>query len=95
MSNYSKRYSPEFKAQAIKLCEEKGVYYTHQELGVSTKSLYGWIEKGKSSFNTTNTVPNQELLKQIKQQAKEIARLKEEREILKKAAIFFAHEEKK
>jgi len=94
MSNMGKRYSPEFKREAVKLCEEKGVYYVHEELGVSTKSLYEWIEKSQSTGDSSIS-SSQELIMQIKTQAQEIARLKEERDILKKAAIFFANEEKK
>jgi transposase len=93
MSKTSKRYSPEFKREAVKLAQEKGVYYTHDELGVSTKSLYDWLEK--TEFNSSSATSNEKLLKQLKAQAKEISRLKEEREILKKAAIYFASEEKK
>lgn len=88
----SKRYTPEFKDQAVKLCQEKGVYHAHRELGVSTKSLYDWLSKiGSSPIDSKAS--HFELLKQVQDQAKQIARLKEEREILKKAAIFFSREE--
>lgn len=93
MSKTNKRYSPEFKREAVKLCQDKGVYYAHDKLGVSTKSLYDWVERFETS--SSNTSSPEELMKQLKAQAKEIDRLKEERDILKKAAIYFANEEKK
>ena len=87
-------YSPEFKESAIKLAldSDQSVAQTARELGVSGSTLHTWMH------NYTKPVPGQasrtddHLYEELKRLKKENARLKEEREILKKAAAYFAKE---
>jgi transposase len=91
-------YSLEFKRDAAQLILSKG--YTYHEatssLGISATALRRWVnaEKGqtfkkdKSTNSQLNLTEHDELLRL----RKENARLKMEREILKKAAAFFAQE---
>jgi transposase len=91
-------YSLEFKRDAAQLILSKG--YTYPEatssLGVSASALRKWVtaEKGqtlkkdKPTNSQLNLTEHDELLRL----RKENARLKMEREILKKAAAFFAQE---
>lgn len=86
-----RRFTAEFKAEAIKQVTERGysVAEVSDRLGVSTKSLYLWLRKANASTKD----------KKINDSQLEIARLKaalkraeEERDILKKAAAYFAKE---
>ena len=91
-------YSLEFKRDAAQLIISKG--YTYPEamssLGVSASALRRWVaaeksqtlKKDSSTKSSLNLTDHDELLKL----RKENARLKMEREILKKAAAFFAQE---
>ena len=91
-------YSLEFKQDAAQLIISKG--YTYPEatssLGVSASALRKWVnaEKGqtlkkdKTLNSQLNLTEHEELLRLRKENAK----LKMEREILKKASAFFAQE---
>ena len=87
-----KRYPDEFRIEAVKQVTERGYPATEvaSRLGISTPSLYQWIKK--------YSVPEPERI-ELQGQAAEIRRLKaelkrvsEERDILKKAAAYFAKE---
>jgi transposase len=101
MSNQTKqkrpKYTLEFKKDAAKLVIEKG--YTHDQaaesLGISLSALGRWVraERGPASVSTQkkavlNLTDQTELIRL----RKENERLRREREILKKAAVFFAKE---
>jgi transposase len=89
----AKIYTNEFKKEAIKLVTENG--YSRSEaarsLGISTKNIYRWTKQFAAlpSPITKNQSPEQD---EIKRLTKENQRLRLEREILKKAAAFFANE---
>lgn len=99
-SNISKKYTAEFKDEAVKKARNIGVYKTSKELGVSTGSLYKWLSDAGYPASPENTLSAKadnnpfKLMEENKQLKKENARLKEEREILKKATTFFAKLEK-
>lgn len=88
-------YNLEFKQDAAKLVIEKG--YTHQQaadsLGVSLSAIGRWVraERGPAAVETksTPTLSGQAELIKLR---KEVEQLRMEREILKKAAVFFAKE---
>jgi transposase-like protein len=94
-----KYFTREFKLEAVRLLEEgdKPAAELARELGVRRNLLYKWQEtiekKGKDAF------PGKGRRSDVKTQATEISRLKreltqakEDVEILKKAAAFFAKE---
>ena len=101
MSNQNKQkrpnYTIEFKQDAAKLVNEKG--YTHQQaadnLGISLSAIGRWVraEQGLISPLATKksvmTLTDQGELTRLR---KEVEQLRMEREILKKAAVFFAKE---
>ena len=80
------RYTDEFKIDAVAQVTERG--YSVKEvagrLGISTKSLYTWMAK----FSKPKRVSDQEA--EVRRLKKELARVTEERDILKKAAAYFA-----
>lgn len=89
----SSRYSSQFKQDAVKLAVEsdQSVAQTARELGVNANTLYTWITKYRqaepSATKGSGEFHPHEELKRLR---RENAQLKEERDILKKAAAYFA-----
>ena len=95
-----KRYDPEFKREAVRLAlsEGKSIAQTARDLGVKESALYSWIDQTKKSnlpVSGSEFKNPSELVDELNRLRKENSRLKEEREILKKAAAFFAKEEQR
>jgi transposase len=95
MDNKKRKYTQEFKTEAIKLVTEQS--YTQAEagksLGVTPTNISRWIKE--SSPGSEKAVRKMELTaeqKELEKLRQENKRLKMEREILKKAAAFFANE---
>ncbi len=84
-------FSEEFKRDAVRQITERGysVAQVSQRLGVSQHSLYEW----KKKFAASNSKDNGEAEK-IRRLKKELARVTEELDILKKAAAYFARDAK-
>ena len=88
----SKRFGAEFKVEAVKQVTERGykVADVARRLGVSTHSLYGWMREAGVSRTTRRTENTQDLEKENARLRAELRRAEEERDILKKAAAYFA-----
>ena len=88
-------YSLEFKESSAELARssEQSIRQTAKDLGINENTLHGWVKKfpGKSKLGSIVTSKNS-LEEEVKQLRKENARLKQDREILKKAAAYFAKE---
>lgn len=84
-----RRFSKEFKREAVKLLREsgKGITQIATELGVTPSVLRSWADMVEAEEKTGLTP---EELDELKQLRKDNARLKEEVEILGKATAFFA-----
>jgi transposase len=85
-----KRYNEEFKIEAVKQVTERGysVAEVAERLGTTTHSLYAWLKRyGEQSPQQINQTNNQAEIVQLKA---ELRRVTEERDILKKAATYFA-----
>lgn len=95
MRKRQKRYSPEFKRQAIELVQtsKKPASQVAQELGIPDQTLSGWLLKAEGRTPTTELVETPE--EELKRLRKENERLRMERDFLKKAAAFFAKDENK
>ena len=63
-----------------------------RDLGISSKTLYGWVRKHKEEHGLIEARESDDLEKEIKRLKKENARLKMECDILKKATAYFAKE---
>lgn len=88
----SKRYPEEFKIEAVKQITERGypVSEVSKRLDVTTHSLYAWVKKyGPGKDQHQAKADEQAELKRLR---KELARVTEERDLLKKAAAYFARE---
>lgn len=98
-SKYTKRYPDEYKRDAIELVRSSGRTVTEvaRELGVSSESLRGWVNKDRSAQETEPGAgpsgpggdARDEELKRLRKPAAEQAKTIE---ILKKATAFFAKE---
>ena len=94
-----KRYDKEFKLSAVKLYlaskDTKSIRTIAEDLGVSRPSLGHWImdykTQGDKSFVGSGHVVNQEM-KDLK---RELQLVKQERDILKKAAAIFSSPQNK
>jgi transposase len=86
-------YTLEFKAEAVKLVTEQGYSGAKaaQLLGISPKNVTRWVQDAAGKQSTTHAPLTSEQ-EEIRQLRKENERLRMEREILKKAAAFFANE---
>ena len=86
-------FTEEFKQDAVKQITERGysVADVSKRLGVSSHSLYGWMKRygtlGKAPPKDDQTV-------EIRRLKLELARVTEERDILKKATAYFARDAK-
>jgi transposase len=92
-----KIYSQEFKASAVKLVLEgkQTVPEAAESLGVGESTLYKWIEQSKpddekESKNIKLLDENKRLRTELNEVKKKLALTEEHREILKKAAAYFA-----
>ena len=88
------KYGPEFRESAVKLALESDqpVSETALELGISKSTLHTWISKYSKLEEGKAVRTDSHLYDELKRLKKENARLKEERDILKKAAAYFAKE---
>ena len=88
-----KVYPVEFKESAVKLAIEskRPVAQIAKELGIRRATLYTWVDKyskPKESMMRTD----EHLYDELKRLKKDLARVTQERDLLKKAAAYFARE---
>ena len=89
-----RKYTREFKLSAVQLVNEQG-YSPHQaarSLGVDPTSVRGWVKKYSSEEGLAPTGEGA-VQAELRRLRKENAQLRMEREILKKAAAFFARDQ--
>lgn len=97
----------EFKIQAVKLAKELGGAKAAVELGIPENTMYAWtkaaregrLDIGPGAHTPETAMSLAEALavlrRQVKEQEKEIRRLKEENEFLEEASAFFAASRRK
>ncbi len=88
-------YPPAFRAEAVELARTsgKGIPQLAQALGISEQALRGWMKRsdidgGRGQRGDLTTAEREEL----RRLRREVKVLQQEREILRKAAAFFARE---
>jgi len=93
-----KSYTKEFKLEAIRLMDESGRPPAEiaMQLGIRRNQLYKWKEQlarsGETAFSGKRGRPTKENQSELATLKQENLRLKEENEILKKAAAYFARD---
>jgi transposase len=85
-------YSTEFRAEAVRLAETSGqsIRQVAMDLGISNESLGRWIRL--SHERPTGTPLDDDERAELVELRRKVKTLETEREILRKAAAFFAQE---
>jgi transposase-like protein len=95
MGRKRRSFSAEFKAEAVRLCKvgDRSIRQVSKDLDLTETALREWVRRadvdaGEGPPGALTTAEREELTRLRKQ----VKRLEVEREILKKAAAFFAKE---
>lgn len=97
MAREVRRYTKEFKEEAIKLAlKSPCISSTATGLDIPKATLNTWLTEYKKSvgINDANGKDIAALIAENRSLHKELARIREEKEILKKAATYFAQHQK-
>lgn len=98
MAKIQKTYSKEFKEEAVRLAQTSGkpIAQIARELGISDSAIHGWrrelAEHGKEAFPGSGH--QTELEEENRRLKRELERVQQEREILKKVLSIFSRESK-
>ena len=92
-----RKYELEFKQEAVRLVQEEklSVRVAAKDLGIDRTTLKSWVAKAEAGeLGEIPAAPNSpaSLAAEVKRLKRELRIVREEREILKKAAVFFAKE---
>lgn len=91
-----RRFSREYKVEAVRLVTERGVSMAQaaRELGLHLNTLRKWVREHRD--DPVHAFPGEGVQKpeaaEVTRLRREVARLRMERDILKKAAAYFAKE---
>lgn len=90
----TKRFTPEFKQEAVRQVTERGyaVSEVAARVGVSAHSLYKWVKAVSPDQTEQRAGELLEAKSEILRLRAQLRRTEEERDILKKAARYFAKE---
>lgn len=96
--NKYNHYTEEFRREAVRRSDESGITATDvaRELGIHPGQIYNWRRQynrlSEKQFNSMNGVDYSKAeSEEIRKLKREVAKLKEERDFLKKAAAYFSN----
>lgn len=107
MARTQRKYDHDYKVQAVKLAREIGGAKAAKELGIPEGTIHTWLKaarigtldigEGAHTPDTAMSLAEELALlrKRVKEQDKEIRRLKEENDFLEEASAFFAASRRK
>jgi transposase len=89
-----RKFTPEYKAEAVELVINSGrpVAEIARDLGINEGTLGNWVNMAKKRGEFKETPLDIDERAELKKLREEVRRLKMEREVLKKAAAWFAKE---
>lgn len=100
MKRTVRKYTEEFKQEAVNLAFKlPSISKAAEELGIPLPTLHSWIQQLKCNSDAAEAEQNKKqdiakLIEENRRLHKELAIAKEEKEILKKAAAYFAQYQK-
>lgn len=88
-----RKYTSEFKEQAVRMAQrgDAPIAQVARDLGINENMLYKWIRQFGNKPEGTQITPSEH--EELIRLRRENRILKEERDILKKAAAYFAKEQ--
>ncbi|HSL70026.1 MAG TPA: transposase [Longimicrobiales bacterium] len=98
MTRKRKRYTSEFKIEALRLVRESGkpVMQIARELGIQADLLHSWKRQAEKAVEAKGAFPGNGVLSaeaaENQRLRRELERVTQERDFLKKAAAYFAQE---
>jgi len=93
MPNPHPPYPPEFRAEAVRLYRTSGksLKAVCEDLGLSLETLRGWVNRDKIAHGEREGLSGEER-EELRVLRRRVKVLEEEKQILKKAAAFFARD---
>lgn len=98
MSKQRRKFTPEFRAEVVALCRagDRSCGQVARDLGLGESAVNKWVQQARAGKPIAGPIATGSLgdaeREELTRLRKENARLRMEREILKKAAVFFATE---
>ena len=95
MSSKRRRFTPEFRAEAVQLVTEtdRPVAHVAVEIGVGAQLLGRWVQQSKPAADAEDRALDIDERAELERLRKENADLRLDRSFLKKAAVFFASDQ--